>query len=229
MSRQAIYDRLAPAVEPDHVVVTVEPVLRLVPPVLPEDWTSMALGPPHRDVETAIHVLVLRHPGRVSQDHRPGTAGRLPAEPQGDRPAAEGVRVPADTQEAPPEDAGQAVRHHRVEPAVADRHDQHLVRRGGLGLLHRRHRLLRPGPAGLVVHPALPSDRLQPSLEMGWSTAFQYSRDEDDPKVACRHDNRAQFTSVHYRGVAKDLNIVLSRTAYRHPDGNALSIGCSAP
>ena len=26
---------------------------------------------------------------------------------------------------------------------------------------------------------------------------------------------------VHYRGVAKDLAIVLSRTAYRHPDGNA--------
>ena len=38
---------------------------------------------------------------------------------------------------------------------------------------------------------------------------------------AGHHDNGTQFTSVHYRGVAKDLDLVLSRPAYRHPDGNA--------
>ena len=36
-----------------------------------------------------------------------------------------------------------------------------------------------------------------------------------------RHDNGTQFTSVHYRDVAKALDLTLSRTAYRHPDGNA--------
>jgi putative transposase len=39
--------------------------------------------------------------------------------------------------------------------------------------------------------------------------------------VVCRHDNGTQFTSNHYRDVALGLGIKLSRTAYRHPDGNA--------
>ena len=56
VSRQAVHGRLAP--EP----ACEEPVLRLVPPVLPEDWQAMLLGPDEVDVETAIHVLALRHP-----------------------------------------------------------------------------------------------------------------------------------------------------------------------
>lgn len=36
------------------------------------------------------------------------------------------------------------------------------------------------------------------------------------------HDNGTQFTSEHYREVAHRLGVKLSRTRYRHPDGNAL-------
>ena len=56
---------------------------------------------------------------------------------------------------------------------------------------------------------------------MAWATAFPYGPDEDDPKVTVRHDNGTQFTSVHYRGVAKALDLLLSRTAHRHPEDNA--------
>lgn len=62
---------------------------------------------------------------------------------------------------------------------------------------------------------------VSPSLEMAWSAAFPYGREDDTAKVTCRHDNGTQFTSTHYRGVAKALDLKLSRTAYRHPDGNA--------
>ena len=65
------------------------------------------------------------------------------------------------------------------------------------------------------------STDVSPSLEMAWATAFPYGRDTDDPKVTVRHDNGTQFTAIHHRDVAKTLDLTLSRTAYRHPDGNA--------
>ena len=46
---------------------------------------------------------------------------------------------------------------------------------------------------------------------MAWSTATTYG-----------HDHGTQFTSKHYREVADALGVKLSRTRYRHPDGNAL-------
>ena len=65
------------------------------------------------------------------------------------------------------------------------------------------------------------SKDISPSLEMAWATAFPYGRDEDEDQVTVRHANGTQFTSTHYRDVAKTLDLTLSRTAYRHPDGNA--------
>lgn len=68
VSRQAVYDRLAPAGQADEALVEDQDdaeagvALRLVPPVLPENWPTMPLGPGECDVETAIHVLALRHP-----------------------------------------------------------------------------------------------------------------------------------------------------------------------
>lgn len=56
---------------------------------------------------------------------------------------------------------------------------------------------------------------VSPSLEMAWSTAFPCGRGEDEPQVTCRHDNGTQLTSVHYRDVAKNFDIKLSRTADR--------------
>lgn len=62
-----------------------------------------------------------------------------------------------------------------------------------------------------------------PALEMAWSMAWPYGPDrENPPAVVLRHDNGTQFTSAHYRDVADVLGVKLSRTRYRHPDGNAL-------
>lgn len=60
---------------------------------------------------------------------------------------------------------------------------------------------------------------VSPALEMAYATAFPHGTDA--PDVVCRHDNGTQFTSWHYRDVAQVLGVKLSRTAYRHPDGNA--------
>jgi putative transposase len=60
-----------------------------------------------------------------------------------------------------------------------------------------------------------------PALETAWSTAWPYGP-ATPPTVVLRHDNGTQFTSDHYREVASRLGIRLSRTRYRHPDGNAL-------
>ena len=68
VSRQAVYDLLAPAGQADEGVVEDQDdaeggvCLRLVLPVLPEDWKTMPLGPGECDAQTAIHVLALRHP-----------------------------------------------------------------------------------------------------------------------------------------------------------------------
>lgn len=62
---------------------------------------------------------------------------------------------------------------------------------------------------------------VSPALEMAWATAWPHGRPEDAPAVVVRHDNGTQFTSAHYREVADTLGLKLSRTAYRHPDGNA--------
>lgn len=222
VSRQAIYDRLAPAVEPDHVVVTVEPVLRLVPPVLPEGWKTMALGPQHCDVESAIHVLALRHPaaGYRKITARARRAGyRLNRKKTARLLKAWGFlrsrKKPHPKAQGKPFDLTASNQLWQTDmtsiwcgedgwgyfTAVIDCYDRVLL--GWSFTLRCR------------------AIDFTPSLEMAWSTAFPYGRDEDDPKVTCRHDNGTQFTSVHYRGVAKDLDIVLSRTAYRHPDGNA--------
>jgi putative transposase len=62
---------------------------------------------------------------------------------------------------------------------------------------------------------------LSAAMVKAWENAYPHGPDHDDVAVVLRHDNGTQFTSNHYRGVADDLGITLSRTAYRHPDGNA--------
>lgn len=56
---------------------------------------------------------------------------------------------------------------------------------------------------------------------MAWATGFPNGRDGEETKVTCRHDNGTRFTSTHYRGVATALDLKLSRTGYRHRDGDA--------
>jgi putative transposase len=60
-----------------------------------------------------------------------------------------------------------------------------------------------------------------PALERACVAAWPWGPPEGHGLVL-RHDNGTQFTSSHYRAVAAAFAIRLSRTRYRHPDGNAL-------
>ena len=221
VSRQAVYARLAP--DPDTAdQQAAEPVLRLVPPVLPQGWKTMPLGPEHCDVETAIHVLALRHPaaGYRKITARARRAGyRLNRKKTARLLKAWGFlrarRKPHPKAQGKPFDITASNQLWQTDmtsiwcgedgwgyfTAVIDCFDRVLL--GWSFTLRCR------------------AADVTPSLEMAWSTAFPHGPDEDTPKVTCRHDNGTQFTSDHYRSVAKALDIVLSRTAYRHPDGNA--------
>lgn len=219
VSRQAVYGRLAPEAafrEPADLV------LRLVPPVLPQDWKTIAVGPEQCDVETAIHVLALRHPaaGYRKITARARRAGYVLNRKKTARLLKawgflRARKKPHPKAQGKPFDITASNQLWQTDmtsiwcgedgwgyfTAVIDCYDRVLL--GWSFTLRCR------------------ATDVSPSLEMAWSTAFPYGRDSDEPKVTCRHDNGTQFTSVHYRGVAKDLDIVLSRTAYRHPDGNA--------
>jgi putative transposase len=78
-----------------------------------------------------------------------------------------------------------------------------------------------PSMLGWSMTPRCRARDFSPAMEMAWSTAWPYGP-ETPPTVVLRHDNGTQFTSEYYREVAHRLGIKLSRTRYRHPDGNAL-------
>jgi putative transposase len=222
VSRQAVYDRLAPPTHAVGQVVEQSAELRLVPPVLPTEWKTMPLGPTECDVEVAIHVLALRHPaaGYRKITARARRAGYVLNRKKTARLLKawgflRSQKKPHPKAQGKPFDITASNQLWQTDmtsiwcgedgwgyfTAVIDCFDRVLL--GWSFTLRCR------------------AADVSPSLEMAWATAFPYGRDEHDPKVTVRHDNGTQFTSVHYRGVAKDLDLVLSRTAYRHPDGNA--------
>lgn len=231
VSRQAVYDRLAIIHEAaecgsggqaDRAAGHRERRLHLVAPVLPEGWKTMALGPEHCDVETAIHVLAVRHPaaGYRKVTARARRAGyRLNRKKTARLLKAWGLlrsgRKPHPKAQGRPFDVTASNQLWQTDmtsiwcgedgwgyfTAVIDCYDRVLL--GWSFTLRCR------------------SADISPSLEMAWATAFPYGRDDDEEKVTVRHDNGTQFTATHYRAVAKTLGLTLSRTAYRHPDGNA--------
>jgi putative transposase len=222
VSRQAVYDRLAPATYAVGQVVEEEAELRLMPPVLPTEWKTMPLGPKECDVEVAIHVLALRHPaaGYRKITARARRAGYVLNRKKTARLLKawgflRSRKKPHPKAQGKPFDITASNQLWQTDmtsiwcgedgwgyfTAVIDCFDRVLL--GWSFTLRCR------------------AADVSPSLEMAWSTAFPYGQGEGDPKVTVRHDNGTQFTSVHYRGVAKNLDLVLSRTAYRHPDGNA--------
>lgn len=232
VSRQAVYDRLRPA--PSTDLGDAEDgggraagrrgrrALHLVAPVLPEDWQTMDLGPGRCDVATAIHVLARRHPaaGYRKITARARRAGYVLNRKKTARLLkAWGFlrtgRKPHPKAQGRPFDITASNQLWQTDmtsiwcgedgwgyfTAVIDTFDRVLL--GWSFTLRCR------------------SVDVSPSLEMAWATAFPYGQGEDEPAVTVRHDNGTQFTAIHYRGVAKTLGLTLSRTAYRHPDGNA--------
>ncbi len=217
VSRQAVYDRMTPAMEPEPAAA-----LRLVAPALPGDWQTMDLGPDHCDVDTAIHVLARRHPAAgyrkiTARARRAGyvlnrkkTARLLKAwgflrSPRKPHPKAQGkpFDITASNQlwQTDMTSIWCGEDGWGYFTAVIDTYDRMLL--GWSFTLRCR------------------ATDVSSSLQMAWATAFPYGRDTGEPKVTVRHDNGTQFTSVHYRDVATTLDLTLSRTAYRHPDGNA--------
>ncbi len=108
----AVYGWLNPV--PEALDRPQEPLLRLVPPVVPEGLADLGAGAGallRRDGDPRAGPPQCQ--GRVSQDHCPGPAGRLRAEPQEARPAVEGVWVAAGAQEVARLGPGAPVRIHR--------------------------------------------------------------------------------------------------------------------
>jgi len=62
---------------------------------------------------------------------------------------------------------------------------------------------------------------VEEAMRNAWASTWPHGIDPEKVTVVLRHDNGTQFTAGRYRSTAADLGIQLSRTAYRHPDGNA--------
>ena len=61
------------------------------------------------------------------------------------------------------------------------------------------------------------------ALEHAHAAAYPHLVEPAEVGVVLRHDNGTQFTAGRYLDTAAVLGIKLSRTAYRHPDGNAFA------
>lgn len=218
VSRQSLYTR--PTIPRDREGRVVE--LRATPPPLPDGWETMLLSPATTDWETALHVLARRHPAAgyrklCSRLRRAGwplnrkrIARRLRQwglqkthrakhpKAQG-RPfniAASNVLWQTDLTSVWCGEDGWG-----YFTAVIDCYDRSI-----LGWCFTR-RCRAPD----VIE----------AVNMAWATTWPAGIDPDDVDVTLRHDNGTQFTADRYRTDAKTLGITLSRTAYRHPDGNA--------
>ncbi len=82
-------------------------------------------------------------------------------------------------------------------------------------------RLLRSVAPVVDVHATMQSSRCESGHGASVLSSFPVRLRRRRAVGGLRHDNGTQFTSIHYRDVASTLKIKLSRTAYRHPDGNA--------
>ncbi len=94
--------------------------LRLVTPVLPEEWATMHLGPELVD----LYVAICAPRCRLPQGHLPPAPAWLPGELQARGQIAPGLGVHPSPEEAPPQGPGPPVSHLCSERAVADRHDE---------------------------------------------------------------------------------------------------------
>lgn len=197
--------------------------LRLVTPELPEEWPTMALGPGLVELDVAICVMARRHPAAgyrkvTSRLRRKGYVvnrkrvarllkawGFLRAQPKR-HPKAQGrpfkITRPNELWQTDMTSVWCGEDGWGYFTAVIDCFDRSIL---GWSFTNRCR-----------------AKDFSPAMTMAWSTAYPHGQDSDEEiAVTLRHDNGTQFTSIHYRDTADDLGIKLSRTAYRHPDGNA--------
>jgi putative transposase len=215
ISRQALYEVPSRPCQTDP-----DRPKRSVPPPLPLEWQAMQLGPSHCSLEEALHVLARRHPAAgyrkvCSRARRKGFVVNR-------KKVARLLREWGFTRRRPkPHPKQQGRPFDVVAPNVLWQTDLTAVWCGEdgwayfCGVIDCFDRSL----LSWTFTQRCRARDVSPALEQAFSVAFPYA--DDEINVVVRHDNGTQFTSIHYRDVASVLGIKLSRTAYRHPDGNA--------
>lgn len=198
------------------------PRLRLVPPPLPDDWRMIDVSPHTATLEVALHVMARRHPAagyrkltsrlrrrgfmvnkkRIARLMRAWGFQRRISKPH---PKAQGrpfdVSVPNQLWQTDLTSVWCGEDGWCYFTAVIDCFDRSI-----LGWTFTR-RCRTPDVFQAVAR--------------AMANVWPHGVDKDDVKVVLRHDNGSQFTSERFLADSKDFGITLSRTAYRHPDGNA--------
>jgi putative transposase len=196
--------------------------LRLVAPPLPLEWQTMVLAPASIDMATALHVLARRHPaaGYRKLTSRLRRAGWLVSRKRIARllrawglqrrrvkrhPKAQGrpfdISAPNELWQTDLTSVWCGEDGWCYFTAVIDGYDRSI-----LGwVFTRRCRTVDVIDAVAKAH----------------AFAWPHGIDAEVVSVVLRHDNGSQFTSGRFLDDCRELGIALSRTAYRHPDGNA--------
>lgn len=219
VSRQALYTTPAIPRDPDTGTVI---ELRTAPPPLPQGWDTMVLSPDVIDWESALHVLARRHPAagyrkltsrlrragwplnrkRIARTLRrwglqkPRRAKHPKAQGRPFDIAASNVLWQTDLTNVWCGEDGWG-----YFTAVIDCFDRTIL--------------------GWCFTRRCRAVDVTQALNMAWATTWPHGVDPAEVAVVLRHDNGTQFTAGRFRDDARALGITLSRTAYRHPDGNA--------
>lgn len=218
VSRQALYTTPVIPGNPDGT----RPPVRLVAPPLPEDWQTCELSPATAELEVALHVLARRHPAagyrkltsrlrrrgwpvnrkRIARLLRAWGFGRRRPKPH---PKAQGrpfqIAGPNELWQTDLTSVWCGEDGWAYFTAVIDCYDRTILGR----CFTRRCRALD----------------VETAMTDAWANVWPHGIDPEHVTVTLRHDNGTQFTAGRYRDTARELGITLSRTAYRHPDGNA--------
>jgi putative transposase len=195
-------------------------------PPLPLDWQTCALGPEHLDVETALHVLARRH---VAAGYRKVCArARRAGYVINKKKVARLLRVWGFTRaRRRPHPKAQGRPFDITKPNELWQTDLTAVWCGEDGWAYFTAVLdcyCRSILGWTFTRRCRTLDVIV-ALETAVGVAFPYVEhldvDEAVTRVVLRHDNGTQFTAGRYLDTARALGVKTSRTAYRHPDGNA--------
>jgi putative transposase len=218
VSRRALYNQ--PATPRDDEGKVVE--LRATPPPLPDGWQNAPVSPETMTLEVAGHVLARRHPAagyrklcsRLRRAGWPVNRKRiarllrrwgLQKTRRVRHPKAQGqpfdIGAPNELWQTDLPSVWCGEDGWAYFTAVIDCFDRSI-----LGWCFTR----RCGALDVIG-----------AMDTAWATTWPQGTDPDDVTAVLRHDNGTQFTAERYRENAAVLGITLSRTAYRHPDGNA--------
>lgn len=196
-------------------------------PPLPLDWSTCALGPGDLEVEVALHVLARRH---VAAGYRKLTARlRRRGCVINKKRVARLLRAWGFTRaRRRPHPKAQGRPFDITRPNELWQTDLTAVWCGedGWGYFTAVIDCWCRSILGWTFTERCRTLDVVPALEGAVATAFPGLEHLDidgelATRVVLRHDNGTQFTATRYLETARALGVKTSRTAYRHPDGNA--------